>query len=231
MPDKEHAVPRIFVVIAAYNEATTIQAVVARLLLHYPNVVVVDDGSSDETSRCLAGTHAHVLRHVVNRGQGAALQTGMSFALAQGADIVITFDADGQHHEHDIAALVEPILAGQCDVSLGSRFMGRAANMPLTRWLVLKAAVVFTRMISRIEVSDAHNGLRAFSRRAAQSFQITIDRMGHASELLDQIKSAGWSFREVPVTITYSTYSVARGQSSWNAVVIGTQMLLKKLSR
>jgi glycosyltransferase involved in cell wall biosynthesis len=222
---------KTFVVIAAYNEAATIQEVVTRLLNHYPNVVVVDDGSTDGTAACLAGTSAYVLRHLTNRGQGAALQTAVAFALARGADAIVTFDADGQHDERDIKQLLEPIIAGECDVTLGSRFLGSAPGIPKSRQLLLKAATLFTRIISRVEVTDAHNGLRAFSRTAAQSLRITLDRMGHASELLDQIKVGGLRYKEVPVTITYSEHSLSRGQSSWNALVIGTQMLVKKASK
>ena len=158
---------RVFIVIAAFNEARTIRDVVQQLLVHYPDVVVVDDASSDGTALCLKGLKVFLLRHILNRGQGAALQTGITFALQQGADVIVTFDADGQHHEKDIPALVEPILRGECDVSLGSRFLGSAHNIPFARRVILKAGIVFTRMASGIKVTDVHNGLRAFSGEAA----------------------------------------------------------------
>lgn len=222
---------RVFIVVAAYNERDVIQPVVAKLLVRYPHVVIVDDGSTDGTAQSVAGTGALVVRHVTNRGQGAALQTGVTFALTRGADIIVTFDSDGQHDERDIASVVEPILAGVCDVTLGSRFLGRAVDIPIARRLVLKTAVLFTRVFTRIRVTDAHNGLRAFSRRAAESLNISMDGMGHASEILDLIKAAGWRYREVPVTITYSRYSLEHGQSSWNALTIAAQLLLKRISR
>ena len=96
---------------------------------------------------------------------------------------------------------------------------------------MLKLAVCFTQIVSRIRVTDVHNGLRAFSGRAAESLTITVDRMGHASEILDHIRTAGWRYREVPVTVTYSRYSLVHGQSTWNALIIGSQVLLRKLSR
>jgi glycosyltransferase involved in cell wall biosynthesis len=219
---------RIFVVVAAYNESRTIRHVVDRLLTGHPDVVVVDDGSCDGTSRQLTGSRAQVLRHGINRGQGAALQTGIQYALACGADVIVTFDADGQHEERDIAALVRPILAGECDVTLGSRFLGRAHGIPATRKLLLKAGVLFTRIFSRVRVSDSHNGLRAFSARAAGALHITLDRMAHASEILDQISRQGWSYQEVPVNVYYSQHSLAKGQSSWNALKIGFEMLLRR---
>ena len=221
---------RIFAVIAAYNESRAIVDVVARLRAKCRDVVVVDDGSRDATSDCLRSSGAYLLRHPINRGQGAALQTGIRFALMQGADVIVTFDADGQHDEKDIEALVTPIVRGECDVTLGSRFLGQAENMPFTRRVLLKLAVLLTRTVSHIRVSDAHNGLRAFSRDAAAGLRITMDRMAHASEILDQIRENGWRFREIPVRIRYSDYSLAKGQSSWNALRIGSQMLLRKLT-
>ncbi len=225
----ESSADRIFVVVTAFNESRTIADVAQRLLKHYPNVVVVDDGSSDGTSDCVKPLHAHLLQHRVNRGQGAALQTGIEYALSRGAEVVVTFDGDGQHKETDIAALVRPILRGDCDVALGSRFLGHAPGMPFSRRLLLKAATLFTRVTSRVRVTDVHNGLRAFSRRAAASLHLTMDRMAHASEILDQVRRAGWRYQEVPVEICYSAYSLAKGQSSWNALRIGSEILVRKV--
>ncbi|MDZ4797171.1 MAG: glycosyltransferase family 2 protein [Bryobacteraceae bacterium] len=221
---------RIFVVIAAYNESRAIAPVVARVRAKYPHVVVVDDGSTDATTECLQSSGAHLLRHRINRGQGAALQTGIRFALMQGADVIVTFDADGQHDEADIDVMAAPILRGECDVTLGSRFLGSVGNMPFTRRIVLKLAVAFTRVISNIRVTDAHNGFRAFSRDAAAGLRITMDRMAHASEILDEIRRNNWRFQEIPVRISYSAYSLAKGQSSWNALRIGSEMLFRKIT-
>jgi glycosyltransferase involved in cell wall biosynthesis len=221
----------IFVVVAAYNEASHIHQVVDRLRELYSEVIVVDDGSSDSTSSRLAGSGALVVRHAINRGQGAALQTGIEFALQHGAEVVVTFDADGQHDAGDIAALVAPILAGECDVTLGSRFLGRAHGIPAARLVLLKASVLFTRVLSGLRITDSHNGLRALSRRAASSIHLTLDRMSHASEILEQIAQNGWRYREVPVNIYYSQYSMNKGQSSWNALKIGFEVLLRRVTR
>ena len=223
--------PRIFVVVAAYNEARVIASVIRRLKSSFPNIIVVDDGSTDGTANCLRDCGVFVLRHSINRGQGAALQTGIRFALMEGADVIVTFDADGQHDEQDIQALVEPVLRHESDLTLGSRFLGRAQHMPFSRQVVLKLGVLFTRIVSRLRLTDVHNGLRAFSRPVASSLHITMDRMAHASEILDEIKQAGWRYKEVAVNVRYSSYSMAKGQSSWNAIVISTQILLRKLTR
>ena len=205
--------------------------VVARVATRYPSIVVVDDGSTDDTLRQLDGLDIVLLRHIVNRGQGASLQTGIRLALEKGAEVIVTFDADGQHQEKDIAALVEPIVRGDCAVCLGSRFLGSTYNMPFVRRCVLKAGILFTRVFSGIRVTDVHNGLRAFSRDAAQSLSITMDRMAHASEILDHIKRQQLPFREVPVHIVYSSHTLEKGQSSWAGIKIALQLLYQRLSR
>jgi len=219
---------KIFIVIAAYNEQSRICAVLNSLLPNYPNVVVVNDASTDRTATILKDSAAYVLHHCVNRGQGAALQTGIEFALLQGADVVVTFDADGQHDAGEISRLVAPIVAGECDVTLGSRFLGRTEGMPLFRKVVLKLGIVFTRLFSRIRVTDIHNGFRAFSRHAASCIHLQMDRMAHASEILDQIRQNGLRYREVPVTIRYTAYSLEKGQSSWNAIKIALELVLRR---
>jgi glycosyltransferase involved in cell wall biosynthesis len=216
----------VWVIIAAYNEAPRLGKTLRSLCRTYANVVVVDDGSRDDTSAVALGHPVWVLRHVVNCGQGAALQTGIDFALAEGAEVIVTFDADGQHRAEEIAALVAPVRDGRADVALGSRFRGRAVGIPWSRRLLLRLGVLFTRLFSQVRVTDTHNGLRALSRRAARVIRITQDRMAHASEILDQIHLHGLSYCEVPVTIRYSPDMLAKGQSSWNALRIVGQMVL-----
>lgn len=198
---------------------------------HYPNVIVIDDGSQDDTAARAKHAGATLLRHAINRGQGAALQTGIEYSLAKGAEFVITFDSDGQHCVDDLPNLLTPILRSEAEVVLGSRFLGRVENMPWTRWLLLKAAVGFTRLTSGMRVTDAHNGLRALSRRAAQQIHITLDRMAHASEIIDQIRASRLPVCEVPVTIRYTDYSRAKGQSSLAAVKVAFHYLLGKVLR
>lgn len=209
---------KIFIVVPAYNEAAAIGAVISNLRARWPRVVVVDDGSSDATGATAREAGATVLTHIVNRGQGAALQTGIRYALEQGAAVIVTFDSDGQHSSEDLERLIAPILEGTADVVLGSRFLGSADGIPSTRKLLLRGAIFFTRLSSGLKVTDAHNGLRAFCRAAASQIQIELDRMAHASEILDQIARSRMRFVEVPVHIRYSEYSRAKGQSSLGAL-------------
>jgi glycosyltransferase involved in cell wall biosynthesis len=220
---------RVWVVIAAYNEGERLGQSLHAVCRLGHNVVVVDDGSHDDTADVALRYPVWLLRHQINCGQGAALQTGITFALQQGAEILVTFDADGQHAAAEVERLIEPIRAGRADVALGSRFLGRAVGLPFVRRLVLKLGVLFTRLVSGIRVTDTHNGLRALSRRAAERIRITQDRMAHASEVLDRIRQEGLRYCEVPVTIHYSVETTAKGQSSWNALQIAGEFLLGRM--
>lgn len=216
-------------VVPAFNEAAAIGAVVAALRAEWPRVVVVDDGSADATGAEARRHGAHVLTHLVNRGQGAALQTGLTYALRQGARYIVTFDADGQHRVEDIARLVAPLAEGRCEVALGSRFLEPGTAVPRGRRLLLKAAVLMTRLTSRLPLTDAHNGLRALSRRAAAGIRLRLDRMAHASEIVDQIARLRLPVLELPVRVRYTAYSRAKGQRGTDAVKVLVDYLLARL--
>ena len=218
-----HTVPQLWVVIAAYNESARISQTLQTLAGYC--TVVVDDGSSDDTFAAARRQATWVLRHPINCGQGAALQTGIDFALAQGADAIVTFDADGQHDAAEIAGLVEPVTTNRCDVALGSRFLGSPQNMPWSRRLLLKLATWFTRLTNGLTLTDTHNGFRALSRSAAQRLRIRQPRMAHASEILDQIAKHELRYVEVPVTVRYHAETLAKGQSSWDAFRITGHLL------
>lgn len=211
------AAPRIYAVVPAFAEASVIARVVAELRPFVDRVVVVDDGSPDTTAEAAEAAGAATLRHAVNRGQGAALATGIRYALLDGADVVVTFDADGQHAPEDLPALVRPVLEGRADVALGSRFLG-GSEVPALRRLLLAVAVVFTRLSTGLRLTDTHNGLRALSRRAAERIRLRQDRMAHASEILTEIGRLGLRIEEVPVRIRYTDYSRRKGQSALDAL-------------
>jgi glycosyltransferase involved in cell wall biosynthesis len=216
----------LYVVIAAYNEARSIGEVVGSLKYIYPHVIVVDDGSTDQTEQLATQAGATVLRHVINRGQGAALQTGIEYALRRGARYVVTFDADGQHPVEAIPALLAPILAGEAEIALGSRFLENGSAVPLGRSILLQGAILFTRILSGVRLSDTHNGLRAFSRRAASMLDIRLDRMAHASEIIDQVRHSGLSYVEVPVHVMYTDYSRLKGQRASAAIRVTLEYVL-----
>lgn len=220
----------VWFVIAAMNEGAMIGEVVASLTPHGA-VVVVDDGSHDETSEFASAAGAHLLRHLLNRGQGAALQTGIQYALRNGASHVVTFDADGQHRVEDALAMVARCDEAGLDAVLGSRFLGATVGMGWRKGLVLRAAVIFTRLTTGLRLTDTHNGLRVFSRAGAQALEIRQDRMAHASEILAQIARRGLRYEEAPVTIIYTEYSIAKGQRLSNAVRILEDLVMGRLAR
>ena len=221
----------VWIVIPAFNESEVIERVATTAIRYYPNVVVVDDCSTDETSSVARRSGAHVVRHPVNLGQGAALQTGISYALQHGAARIATCDGDGQHDIRDLRAMLELQERTGVDCVLGSRFLGKAVDMPVQRRLLLKAAVLYTRLTSRLAVTDAHNGFRLFSRAAASRIKIRQDRMAHASELMEQIRRHRLSWAEAPVTIRYTDYSMAKGQRARGAFRILLDLFIGRLSQ
>jgi glycosyltransferase involved in cell wall biosynthesis len=223
--------PKLWVICAAYNEATMIGRVVTELRRPGYQVVVVDDGSRDETRHIAAAAGAHVIAHPINLGQGAALQTGIEYALSQGADILVTFDADGQHRVSDIPRLVEALRQERADFALGSRFLGQTYNLPLLRRGVLYAATVFTRLTTGLSLTDSHNGMRALTRHGAAAIRLRQNRMAHASEILNEIAQSGLRYVEVPVTIEYTAYSLAKGQRIGDSVTILLDLFAKELYR
>lgn len=221
----------IVTVIAAYNKGKeTTERAVRDARAFCDHVVVVDDGSTDDTSVAVFPEGVTLLRHIVNRGQGAALQTGMDYALAYcGANVIVHFDADGQMQGEDIPSLVAPILAGEVDVVLGSRFLEKkVVGIPFIRRVMLRLGTWFTIFLSGIRVTDTHNGFRALSKHAAQEIRITLDRMAHASEILDLVKTKRLRYTERPVKILYSEDSLARGQSTSHAMLTVKDILKKK---
>lgn len=217
-----------WVVIPVYNEEKVIGDVVAGVRAAFAQVVCVDDGSTDRSAEVATKAGAHVVRHPVNLGQGAALQTGFEYALADPSmAFVVTFDADGQHQISDAVGMVERLRAGEADVVFGSRFLDERSNPTFAKKLVLRAAVGYTNMTTRTKLTDAHNGLRAIRRPVVEQLDITQNGMAHASELVAQIGALKVSYVEHPVHILYTDYSKAKGQSLWNSINILADLILR----
>jgi glycosyltransferase involved in cell wall biosynthesis len=230
-PETTHK--KISIIIPVFNDTQTIRQVVEELLLQTSfQVIIIDDGSVVPVSSSLQGLPVVCLRHRVNLGQGAALQTGFKYALQLQSDIVITFDADGQHAAGDLPALIQPIISQEAAVALGSRFMPESNSaVPFSRNMVLKAGRFVNYLLCGILLSDAHNGLRAFSRPALEKIVITENRMAHASEILFEIGRHKLPYKEVPVKVHYTDYSRQKGQSSWDGIKVLFDLVLHKLFR
>ncbi len=218
----------VWLIVPLYNEAPVIGDVVRDARAVFPNVVCVDDGSSDDGAAEAARAGATVVRHPVNLGQGAALQTGFEFALLDPQrQWVVTFDADGQHQVEDVVAMLEKAEAENLDVVFGSRFMDERTKPGAAKRMLLRAAVGYTNLTTRTRLTDAHNGLRVIRRPVVERIQITQNRMAHASELVAQIGGMGVRYGESPVHILYTDYSRSKGQSLWNAVNILADLILR----
>ena len=217
-----------WLVIPLYNEVSVIADVIAAALPVFPNIVCVDDGSTDGSADAARAAGARVLSHAVNLGQGAALQTGISFVCEQpGARSVVTFDADGQHQVADAQAMVDLIASGDAAIVFGSRFLDGRTKPGLVKRVVLAFAVWFTQQSTGMRLTDAHNGLRAMTVPAAKKVDLTQDRMAHASEIVLQLGRTGLPWREYPVHVLYTDYSRSKGQSLWNSVNILVDLLFK----
>lgn len=217
-------------VIPAFNEEDTIADAVRDALAYTDGVVVVDDASKDATGEKAFSAGASVLRHVINRGQGASLQTGTNFALSElQADIIVHFDADLQMQGKEIPQLITCLKERNADIVLGSRFLGKAINMPFSRRMTIKLAWLFTMLVSGIRVSDTHNGFRALTKKAAQVIQLRSDRMAHASELLDAIRIHKLNYAECPVTISYTEHSLKKGMRFMGGFVVLKDYFKSKL--
>lgn len=222
----------VCVVVPAYNEAGVLSRVLEELSELPYRIIVIDDGSADETAEVASRFDVVLLRHIWNLGQGASLQTGINYALGlPETTCVVTFDADGQHHVDDVTRLVETLEGSDVDLVLGTRF-AQGADTPgisTSRRVALKAATAFTRFSTGLSVTDTHNGMRAMTASAARRLTISQNRMAHASEILANIASLGLRHREIPVTVRYTEYSAIKGQSNLQAVMILWDIATSKL--
>lgn len=217
---------KIVVVIPAYNEENTIRGVIEDIRSRVQEIVVVDDGSVDRTAKIAKEQGVTVLEHIVNRGQGAALQTGDEYALKIGADIIVHFDADGQHKSEDIERLIKPIIERECDVVIGSKFIAEHKQVPrMKEILILRPAIILNRFLTGLKLTDVHNGLRAFSRLAAHKIKITQDKMAHNTQIPAEIKKNNLKWREVPVEIIYKEY----GQGFGGGIEILRDLFIRKI--
>ena len=223
----------IFVIVPAYNEEQLIRSTLESLLKYDYAIVVLDDGSKDHTWELASQFQVYLLQHPINLGQGASLKTATVFALSHGAEYIVHFDADGQHSAEDIEILLEPLYKNQSDVALGSRFLrpSDAQAVPTSRRIFLKGAVMVNGLLTGVWLTDAHNGFRALNREAAQKIQLHENGFAHATEIIAEIRRNKLRYVEKPTHITYSQYSLMKGQSLWNSLNILIDVFLRKVFR
>ena len=219
---------KISCVIAAYNEEKNIFKVVKDVKPYVSQVIVVNDCSRDNTYKLAKEAGAIVISHPINRGQGAALQTGNEYALKCGADIIVHFDGDDQFVAKEINDMVEPIISNKADIVFGSRFLGKEANFPFFKKKVIyPLAQLFSRFVLKINLSDPQNGFRALNRKAAKNIVIENRQMAHNSEIQAKAFSGNFRISEVPITVIYHHF----GQKLSGGLKIIKDLFIYKLSK
>lgn len=217
-----------WIVIPLYNEASVIGDVIMKLRPRFAHIVCVDDGSTDGSPEAAERAGAHVIHHPVNLGQGAALQTGIEYALAHDScEYIVTFDADGQHRVEDAVEMLETARAHGAAIIFGSRFLDDRTNPGWLKKVVLKTAIRVTNLTTGMKLTDAHNGLRVIRRDAAEKIDLKQDRMAHATEIVLELGRTGLPWREHPVELLYTDYSKGKGQSVLNSINILVDLVVR----
>lgn len=223
-----------YVIIPVYNEAKVLGGVIETLQPTFSNIVCVDDGSSDNSAAVAEKAGAVLVQHPVNLGAGGATQTGVEYALLNpDIEYFVTFDADGQHHVEDAIKMLEYIEKNKVDIVFGSRFLheSEVKNMSAPKRALLKLAKVFSRFDTGINLTDPHIGLRVFNRKFAENLKLTMSDFSHASELVSRVKDGGYRYAELPVTVTYTDYTKAKGQPMLNSVNILFDLILHRFTK
>jgi glycosyltransferase involved in cell wall biosynthesis len=224
---------KLVIIIPAFNEEKMIGEVLDRLLENKPSdlateIVVINDGSEDNTQFEAIKRKVTVLNHLLNRGLGGVLGTGLEYAKRTGADFVITLDADGQHDPKDLGKILSPLIAKQADVIIGSRLIGKS-NMKLDRKIINYLANLLNFLLWGIWVTDSQSGYRGFSKRAVEKIEIKMNRMEVSSEFLKEVKRHSLKIKEVPIKAIYTDYSKSKGQKNTNALNIFAKLILHRL--
>ncbi|HRW76082.1 MAG TPA: glycosyltransferase family 2 protein [Saprospiraceae bacterium] len=208
------ALDNICIVIPAFNEGSVIGQVVQRVLdLGFVHVLVVDDGSTDDTRHQALHAGAHVIRHLINRGAGAAAQTGIKYVREHGFGYLIQIDADGQHYPEDMVRMCEHMANTQADIILGSRFIDPSPGIPAFRVFYNQLSNIFTNWFCTRWYSDTQSGFRMLGRRAIQEIDLQIDGFGYCSEMIVLADKRGLVIEEIPIRVMYTSYSMSKGQN------------------
>lgn len=216
---------KIFCVIPAFNEEKSITTVIDQVKPLVDTVVIVDDNSSDQTVNSVTKTDVVLLKHIINRGQGAALRTGTEYCLNNGADIIVHFDADGQFLSKDIEKVVAPIKSGEAQVVFGSRFLDSAhsSEMPIfKKYFIMPLAKAVNKIFFNINLTDPQSGFRAMSSEAARKINWRQDRMAHCSEIMFEVKKNNFKVKEIPIKVIYHNF----GQSFFGGLKILKELFI-----
>jgi len=221
----------VFIVIPAYNEEKTLGTIIRGLKkAGFNNILVVDDGSKDDTAGVARAEGAITVSHILNRGLGGALGTGIAGALRLDAKYIVTCDADGQHACEDVEKVALALKEGQADAVIGSRML-KPEGMPFHRKIGNFGLNVATFLLFGVWVTDSQSGLRGFTREAAGKLRLEANRMEISSEIIQEIRRNKLTLKEIPIKAIYTDYSLTHGQSSLNAFNILFKLFIKKMLR
>lgn len=224
---------KLLIIIPAYNEEQIIGQVLKLLPRKIRGInkldrIVIDDGSTDKTAEIARENNTKVLSHMINRGLGGALGTGLEYARINSFDIAVTFDADGQHNPSDIKKVIQPILKNKADIVIGSRLKNKK-GMPWYRVLGNFLLNIITYIFFGLWSTDTQSGLRAFSHKAIEKIQIETNRMEVSSEIINKIKKNRLKYAEAPIQTIYTSYSLKKGQKNSNGIAILAKLILEKI--
>lgn len=224
---------KLIIIVPAFNEQKVIYDVLKSLPGRIKNfksqeIVVINDGSTDDTYNQAKKNKVQIISHVLNRGLGAAIKTGLIWAKENEADVAVTFDSDGQHNANDITKVIKPILEKKADLTIGSRFL-KKQRVPPDRVIINKLANILTLIIFGVSSSDSQSGLRAFNKKALENIDFKAERMDFSSEILSEAKKHNLAVAEVPIKAIYTDYSRAKGQKNLNAIPIMIRFLVRFL--
>lgn len=221
---------KVFCVIPAYYEEKNIAKVIQKVLDYVDFLVVIDDGSKDQTYNeaiKIKSEKLKVLRHPINLGQGASLQTGNEYAIQQGADIIIHFDADGQFLAEEIKKVINPIIEENADIVFGSRFLEIKSDIPrFKKNIIMPMAKIFNYVFFGIKTSDPQSGFRAMKAEIAKKIKIENNRMAHCTEILAKAHKHKLKIKEVSITVLYEEF----GQKFSGGLKIIKDLIFKKIS-
>lgn len=215
----------LLVIIPAYNEAERIGHVLGTIGRRFTNIIVVDDCSTDGTREVVRSHGARVVRHPINRGLGGALGTGFAVARKEGFGYAATCDADGQHTAGDLERVVAPVLAGDADLAIGSRFLERDGEMPPVKSLGNALLTGMTNLLFGSHVTDSQSGLRALNRNALDVMDIYYDDYAVSSEIVKLAVQHDLSVTEVPIATLYDDYNIERGTKVWHGTTIAGEIV------
>ena len=232
---KESNKMKLCIIIPAFNEQKSIGSVVdsmtesAARTNHKVSVVVVDDGSHDDTAKVARLHGAIVVRHILNSGAGGATATGLSYADQNMYDVAVTADADGQHAPSDVMACVDELLKTQSDLVIGSRLIN-SEGMSKTKVLGNQGLSFITYLLFGVSVTDSQSGLRVFSKKALTQLKWKTNGYEFCSEMLWRAKQQQLKISEFPIKAIYTDYSKAKGQNNWNAFNIVGSLVRRRIT-